>query len=479
MFCPSDENTGFLQVVGPIQQSDLNTMTIKGYPITITFAPRTTVPSIINSNMLDESTGNSCTYKGKRYNLVNVQICSVVHEGYNLPGQTRPPVAELVLSFSASSTPNSVSDLSGILLCVPIYDSGNPRHNEYIDQLVDPSGISCKYTNESGSEYDGNDYRTLSGASLSKCVKSCCDDPNCLVYTFKSGTCHLKNSVTNLIKTGDSSIISGSIDRNALKKCESDRTSDPNSTAIVSTLESIFYEWDGDTRQSSFAYKTCFETISSSNQPNSKSLYVIVFPNGIHLRSSTYQQLLLILGGSLKKYEVPPAIRGGDSTLYRFEMNDGKKRIIQTSSIGNIYSTPVSSCTDEFKNRFDYFTLPPRTHSKSRSSTSKNGLTRLVSGTFPDSEKCDYYPTTQYKCMPFDQLRDLSGNYVVPGNTTLDEILQQKQSTQAKQNKGDLSVSTSLTTQQIEAIIGGTIGGIIAIMIGYKVLTYISNRPNK
>jgi hypothetical protein len=81
--------------------------------------------------------------------------------------------------------------------------------------------------------------------------------------------------------------------------------------------------------------------------------------------------------------------------------------------------------------------------------------------------------------MPFDQLRDLSGNYVVPGNTTLDEILQQKQSTQAKQNKGDLSVSTSLTTQQIEAIIGGTIGGIIAIMIGYKVLTYISNRPNK
>jgi hypothetical protein len=77
MFCPSDVNTGFIQLVGPIQQQDLNTITVKSYPLSISFAPRTTVPTLLG-NRIDESTENTCTYRGQRFSLVDVQLVSSV-----------------------------------------------------------------------------------------------------------------------------------------------------------------------------------------------------------------------------------------------------------------------------------------------------------------------------------------------------------------------------------------------------------------
>jgi len=64
MYCPPDVNTGFIQLVGPIQQADLNNITVKSYPLSISFAPRTTVPTLMG-NRIDESTENTCTYRGK------------------------------------------------------------------------------------------------------------------------------------------------------------------------------------------------------------------------------------------------------------------------------------------------------------------------------------------------------------------------------------------------------------------------------
>ena len=124
MSCPPDVNSGFIQIVGPILQQDLNSITVKSYPLSIAFAPRTTRPTLIG-NRIDESTENTCTYKGKRFSLVDVQICSVTNKGYILPGETNKPVAELIISFSANNSANDLSSLSGILLCVPIY--GNKK----------------------------------------------------------------------------------------------------------------------------------------------------------------------------------------------------------------------------------------------------------------------------------------------------------------------------------------------------------------
>lgn len=462
MFCPSDVNTGFIQLVGPILQQDLNSITVKSYPLSISFAPRTTIPTLVG-NRIDESTENTCTFRGQRFSLVDVQICSVASQGYTLPGQTDKAVAELILSFSANSAAQDLSGLSGILMCIPIYDSGAPSHAAYLEQIIDPSIPSCDYTHLVGSDYEGGDYQQLPNSSLSSCVKSCCGDVNCLAYTYKTGTCYLKNSIPSMTKTNDTSMVSGTVNHNssngggAANQATCTAAPKKNKAAGdkksgVPNLESIFYEWDGDTSQTSLAYKTCFETIDSNSQPTSRSLYIVVFPNGIHLTQAGYQQLLLQMNGNLPSYMIPPAIRGGDATLrsYRFD-DDGNKVPTISSQDGIIYSTPLSSCTDEFRNRFEYFTLPPR---QPKSAAKFN------------SEQCPYYKTTQYKCMPFNQLTDLSGNYVIPGNKTLDTILYEKQQAQKKENAGDIpSTSNTLSTADIEKTIGGITAGVGLVVL--------------
>ena len=471
MFCPSDVNTGFIQLVGPIQQQDLNTITVKSYPLSISFAPRTTIPSLIG-NRIDESTENTCTYRGQRFSLVDVQICSAVSKGYILPGKLSESVAELVLSFSANNAAQELSALSGILMCVPIYDSGTPSHADYLNQLIDPNVPSCNYTHLVGSDYQGGDYNNIPNTSLTSCIKSCCDDVNCLAYTFSNGTCYMKNSIPNLKKTGDTSMVTGTVNHNVKNKnscptpncpkpnCDGKHKKDEKKKSGVPNLESIFYAWDGDTTQTSLAYKTCFETIDSSNLPTSRSLYINVFPNGITLTQAGFQQLLIQLNGKLSTYSIPPAIRGGDSTLRSYKFNDdGIKVPTIISQDGIIYSTPLSSCTDEFRHRFEFFSFPPR----------------LPSSTKWNSEQCPYYKTSQYKCVPFNQIKDLSGNYVIPGNKTLDTILYEKQQTQLKQNAGDINAPKTLTTDQIEGMVAGVAGIAIAAIIALKIGSWISN----
>jgi hypothetical protein len=469
MYCPSDVNTGFIQLVGPIHQQDLNAITIKSYPLSISFAPRTTIPTLIG-NRIDESTENTCTYRGQRFTLVDVQIVAPVNKGYILPGQTSEPVAELVISFSANTAANDLSGLSGILLCVPIYDSGSTNHADYLTQLIDPNSPTCDYTHLAGSEYTGSDYNTLTNSSLTSCIKACCDDTNCLAYTFANGTCHIKNSIPSINKLGDNNYISGTVNHNATNKsaaaCSAKTTSNSNNKKLgTPNLETIFYSFNDDVSQSSLAYKTCFETIGSNNLPTSRSLYIVVFPNGITLTQEGFQQLLIQLNGNLPTYVVPPAIRGGDATLRSFKFDDeGNKVPTIISQEGSIYSTPVSTCNDEFKHRFEFFTLPPRLP------ISKNA-------TLNSDSKSSYYKTTQYKCMPFNQLTDTEqindGTYVIPGNKTLATILKEQSKAKTTENAGDIT-SPSISTEQIESLIAGIAGVGIAAIILLKVGSWIS-----
>jgi hypothetical protein len=464
MSCPIDSNTGFISLIGPIQTTDLNYISVKKSPLYFSFAAKTTPPTLINGNMIDESTGNSLTYKGKTYLLANIQICSVIHDNYQLPGQTSKPSAELILSFYASISPTDVLDFSGILLCVPIYDSGNPRHNDYLDQLIDPTTISCNYSNESGAEYEGPSYKTLNDTSLLKCVKACCDDTNCLAYTFGSGNCYLKNNISVLNKNKDSSIVSGKINRNNPLKpqCESTKK-DNKGSAITPNIETIFYDGPNDSSQTSIGYNTCFETVDTNQHFHSKSLYVFFFPNGIHLTQQNYQNLLLRINNTLKQYEVPPAIRGPYPTLYKYQMNNGNKIVSSTSSNGFLYKTSISTCTDEFKTRFEYFLSPPFSESTRPNQSGKSShLSRAL-------DQCNYYKTTQYKCVPFDQLRDLSGEYVIPGNTSMDDIIKkQNEINQIDQSQiQEIKESVSMDTDDMEQIVGYVIAGSI---VGFIVL---------
>lgn len=367
MSCPSDGNTGFVELVGKIEESDLNTITVKSDPLlSISFKPRTTIPTLIG-NRIDEPTGmeNTCTYLSQKFSLVDVQICNVVNKNYKLPGITTDPVAELVLSFSVNKIDTTASvPLSGILLCLPIYDSGTPTHNQYLDRIINP---------------------------------------------------------------------------------EDNTNTSPN----IPNLESIFYGRKDDVTQSSFAYMTCFETMNDNTNTvkGTRSLYVLVFPHGITLRSNVYQTLNSKANIRNYSYSIPAAIRGGDPTLKSSIVNNNDTKTLISSTDGIINSSRLSTCTDEFRRRFRYYTLPPR----SSSSTKWN------------SEQCPYYKTNQYKCVPFNQSKDLSGELVIPGNKTLETVLSDRDKVKENATSKDSS-SKALTTEDMEGIVAivGSIG-IIAI----------------
>lgn len=446
-YCPLDVNTGIIELVGPINHTELQSIENRGSPFSISFAPRTTVPSLIG-NRIEETSENTITIKGDRYSLVDVQICSSLHKGYILPFMNEAPIAELILSFTPKTIPSSLQQLSGALLCIPIYDTGFPNHNQYLSQLIHSDAPSCNYTNQPGSDYKGGDYQNLQNTSLLKCINSCCNDPKCMAYTHTSGNCYLKNSIPNLVKTGDNSMNAGTVNH-----------SQPGSTCSinkdkenkVANLQTIFYDWENDESQSSLTYKTCFETFDVNNNPSSRSLYVAVFPNGIHLSQQEFQLLLLQLGGSLQSFQCPPALRNAENTLSAYNFNnEGQKIPSRVSSDGLLYRTPLSSVSKDFTERFEYFTKPPRLSHKF------------------DSNACPYYKTEQYKCVPFNQLKDLSGNYVIPGNTTLESILREKRDKHSEHDKHkDKEKHKKLTTKQIEdtfAIVAGA-GGALLLLI--------------
>jgi hypothetical protein len=66
----------------------------------------------------------------------------------------------------------------------------------------------------------------------------------------------------------------------------------------------------------------------------------------------------------------------------------------------------ISVVSEEFVHKIQFFSHPPQ-----------------LTADF-NTKTCPYYRTTEYKCVPFDQLRDLSGNTVMPSGVSLDKVLQ-------------------------------------------------------
>ena len=415
--------SGFIQLTGPILQQDAKQIKNETYPLSISFAARSTPPTLKGNRIIDSTdiSTNTCIYKGTTYTLQDTQICSVMNKGYLLPGQSGEPIAELIISYSPDKHPSSENELSGILLCIPIYDSGVPNHNEYLTRLIDPDMPLCNYTEQEGIEYTEGGYKNIPNSTLLGCVKACCGDANCVAYTFNSGTCSLKNTTSMQTTTQKPSITSGKITRGGEANNKDQNVA---SSALVPTPESIFYEWDGDTTQQSLVYTTTFETIHNSRLVLN-SLYVVVFPTGIRLASAMYRQLLLQMRSADNSivntwptYRVPLKIRDYKPTVtqYKFD-SSGNKIATATSEEGIIYTTSISTSSDSFRDRFQWFMKPPLRTGKSKKF---------------NSEKCPYYKTSEYKCVPFNQLHDLSGStqdaYVIPGNTSLQNILDDKSS---------------------------------------------------
>jgi hypothetical protein len=212
----------------------------------------------------------------------------------------------------------------------------------------------------------------------------------------------------------------------------------PNVTTIA-TLDTVF------TNQPSFRYHTCFETIAADNTPSTHSVYVHVFPNGIHLSNSDYT---LLTKGTLPRFQIPATIRNGEPTVQTYTFTHGVKSSTQNSTNGFVYTVPISTSDEAFIHKFDYFLKGP-VPVKGTSTSSSTLKT-------PD----------QYKCIPFDQNKNLieqSGTiYVTPGktNTTLQQLIAPP-SDSSSTDIGGLSI------KEIETIIGASVVGIVvAIVVG-------------
>jgi hypothetical protein len=464
--------SGFVQLtVGTSQLSTttLDSIANNSHPVTISFAPRSTVPELQGNMILDstDTSTNTCTYKGNVYDMADVQICSVMNKGYQYTGDTGQPVAELIITFAPKQNLAGTKVMDGILLCVPIYDSGMPNHNEYLTQLIDPNMPACNYTNNPGTKYTEGTYKQGDNSSLVNCVKSCCDDPNCISYNFNGGKCSLNNMVSASTTAGETDS-SGTINRGAPAN-----NTGGNRSAITPTLQTIFYNSNTlqDTSQKSLAYVTTFDTVNGNNQiVSTKTLFIVVFPVGIHMAAAAYQQLILqmrskdpSITNALRPYYVPLRVRNYESTVKSFNVDStGNKVPTTTSNKGEISVVQISNCDDQFKNRFEWFTKPPLVLTKTTSTKTFN------------SEKCPYYKTSQYKCVPFDQLHDLSGNaadpqdaYVIPGNANLQDMLNKKQPSNAA--SAAALEAEMRTTEDIITYGASAVVGIVLIYVGYRI----------
>jgi len=366
MLCPINDSSGLIALIGGIEPLHLTNITpnANATPMeSLVFPVRTTPPTWSGSFIEEVSQErNTCTVSGNKGVLDRIQICKKTHTGYELPGNNRKPLAELILSFRVTSQ-LAATVYHGILLCLPIYESipSQQHHHEYLTAMMIGS------------------------------------------------------------MTAD--------------------------VATIPSLSSLFFSSQNDTSQVSLSYKTCIEvkdTAQAAQSFSTRSLAVFVFPHGIHIASNILQPFLS--EKTLSEFRLPSLIRDGKATASNYRFNEGVKEITGTSSEGFLYTTPMNSCHDEFKGRFEYFVRPPPIPSVSSSSSSTK--TRLT--------------TSQYKCVPFDKLQHVSSGDIV--DTSLKRVIDTQEQFQKLQ---DTSRVTGFSSEQMEGIIAGTIigAGVIAGII--------------
>lgn len=228
-----------------------------------------------------------------------------------------------------------------------------------------------------------------------------------------------------------------------------------DSNTKVASLQTIFYESSTDTSQVSLAYETCVDLSGLQSNPQYVNLLVYYFPKGISITAKEYASILRLAqaaatsGNILPEFRLPPASRSASSTIRDYRFTDGIRTPSIVSIDGLIYSQSlVSTASSDFKNRFIYYKKPPK-----------------LIGKFSE-DNCPYYKTTQYKCVPFDKIQDLSGDYVIRGANSLQSLL----------NTQNNTISTVTSIPQIPQtnlglIIGGSIAGVVVVIgVLFKIL---------
>jgi len=334
---------------------------------------------------------------------------------------------------------------------VPIYDSGQPSHDAYLNQLIDMSMPLCKHTENPGQDYTKNKAnRTLPDTTIMECIHAACNDSQCVAYTFKANTSYLYYEIPSVTNVADTSIISGTIDHTTPVTISSCSANDTNTPPL---LASVLHA------QTSFSYKTCFETVDSANTLESHNLYVIICPKGITMGSSNFNGLRTQMGGTLHRYRCPVSIRGADPTLrtYRYDESGNKLPDKPYSSEGHIYTSPLSSCTDEFRQRIEFFAQAPKPSS---------------SVTVTGTDTCKYNSTKQYKCVALNKLNQLHEGDIASAKT-LDQCITANYTTPPTSD----SSSSVEEMELLAGVVGSVVVGIIGILGVISAYQYFTNKP--
>lgn len=130
-YCPLGALSGLVKLTGPITQQILfNISTNDSPPLQLSIGARSTPPSLLSGN-INDTTNNSCIYKNKKYDIINIQLCLPQHTGYKLPSRSDSPSAEMIITCHNPSANPEI-----ILLCVLIYNTGTASNDIYMRTVL-------------------------------------------------------------------------------------------------------------------------------------------------------------------------------------------------------------------------------------------------------------------------------------------------------------------------------------------------------
>lgn len=221
----------------------------------------------------------------------------------------------------------------------------------------------------------------------------------------------------------------------------------------VATLQSLFSTGnDIDINMKALSYMTGIDIVEQNNKANRTYLRCFYFSKGIEIAPREYAQLKALMTANdtqaIPNFHLPFILRyNSGKTVLEYTIRDGQKVPTNMSDTGQVARMQLSTASQEFRSKFQYFTKPILM-------TTKDGGTT-----------CPYYPTSKYKCVPFNALRDLSGNQVVPGGVTLDSVINDKKNAVASVSGTSIGTDTTGVTNAFKWL-----GIAIAIIVGLILL---------
>lgn len=224
----------------------------------------------------------------------------------------------------------------------------------------------------------------------------------------------------------------------------------------AASLHTVFFENKTDITQGSISYNTSVQITDNDKRPtNCMVMKVFYFPKGIRMTSQDFYLFKNILTQSNKiavpKYTLPSSITSGMPVATGY--NGQTITTISTS-----FEVPVTQLTlAELGNKLEYFKKP-----------------MSLSGERGFNDTCPYYKTTQYKCVPFHRISDLSGNYVIKNANTLDDILKEQDAVSG------VNVESSMSIKNLFIYLAIIVGVVIVLAGLGAVVRWLSSRkpPN-